>query len=154
VTPISIPYIVNSTALSGGLVPETINVLVDGDSGVWYIDNLWEHAGEFGKNSYYRPSEDGPSYLDRLEGKLVLQPKYSSQTTNTIGLESLVNKYKFWFNYSLSINKTKTNIDYIYLNNSIARQGDLVKGFDEIYLYLDNSGFPSPQEIYNVSDIA
>jgi len=142
VIPISIPYIVNSTAMV--LIDEDINVLVDGDTGVWDIENLREHA----ENSYYRPSESGPSYLDRLEGRLTCN---YCDGTNIIGLESLVNKYEFWFNYSIPINELKTNVDYIYFNDSVNPTASKIKGLDDYFFYLDDED--EHWKIYNVTDI-
>ena len=63
-------------------------------------------------NSYYHPSKDGGSFLDRLEGKCVVQDKY--KITNTeIGLESFVNKDDLE-SLGLPVDEDRSNIDYIY----------------------------------------
>jgi hypothetical protein len=109
---ITISYIVANDALN---LPENINVLLDGSNGkVWYIDNFKKHV----ENSYYQSSQDGASYLDRLEGELEKQTKYSSQSNNEIGLESFIHK---------TVATDKTNIDYIYFSTSSV-DGDKVKG--------------------------
>jgi len=66
-------------------------------------------------NSYYHPSLNGASFLDRLEGKLFVQDKYRINQ-NYIGLESFINKNKL-LSAGLSININKTNIDYLYFSN-------------------------------------
>lgn len=143
VIPISIPYVVNSSAMS--LIRNGTNVLVDGDNGnVWFIDNLIEDT----ENSYYHPSENGPSFLDRLEGKLQLQSKYSDQTSNIIGLESFVNKNTL-YSKGIPITEGKTNIDYIYFSTS-SPSASKVKGLDSSFR-IDN--VDSHREVYNVSQL-
>jgi hypothetical protein len=125
VVPITIPYIVNSSALS--LLSGNINVLLDGDNGkVWYIENFKEHVD----NSYYHPSETGASYLDRLEGKRYIQNKYSSQTNYDIGLESFINKRKI--PQEIPVDVGKTNIDYLYFSSG-SLDGDKIKGVSTPY---------------------
>lgn len=67
-------------------------------------------------NSYYHPSLNGASFLDRLEGKYFVQEKYRVSSYN-IGLESFVNKEKVLIS-GLPINTNLTNIDYYYFSNS------------------------------------
>jgi hypothetical protein len=66
-------------------------------------------------NSYYHPSLNGASFLDRLEGKYVVQSKYAA--SNNIGLESFVSKNKI-LTSGLPVNTTSTNIDYLYFSGS------------------------------------
>ncbi len=146
---ISIPYIVNSSALSflqGGM-----NVLLDGGGNqVWFIDNLIEDT----KYSYYHPSENGPSYLDRLEGEFVKQDKYESPVNKTIGMESFVNKIDLSSIPGISVNEGKTNIDYIYFSSS-SPSSKKVKGLDKIdpnpYFRIDNQD--EHEKSYNVTDL-
>jgi len=142
-TPIIVPYIINSSALS--LISENINVLLDGDAGkVWYIDNLIIHA----ENSYYQSSSDGPSYLDRLEGELQVQNKYSSQTNNLIGLESFIDKDKLylWGVPTGDIFIERTNIDYIYFSGGTTV--NCIKGVDSSFRIDDEH-----LSAYNVTDL-
>jgi len=136
------PYLVNSTAKM--LISEGIPILLDGSNqNVWDIENLREHA----INSYYLPSEKGPSYLDRLEGKLTCT---YCDGTGIIGLESLVNKKDF-DSKGIPVKLTKTNVDYIYFNDTYNPSADLVKGLDDYSFYLDDED--NHQEIYNVTEI-
>jgi hypothetical protein len=134
------PYI-NNTFNSTKIIKTGTNILLDGDTGkVWYIDNLIEHT----ENSYYIPSDNGPSYLDRLEGELSVQNKYSSQTDKTIGIESTVNKNNLYL-WGISVAVGDTNIDYLYFSGS---SGNCVKGLDSTFR-IDNSH----KEAYNVTDL-
>jgi len=149
VVSISIPYIVNSSALS--LLQEGMNVLLDGSGNqVWFIDNLIEHT----EYSYYHPSENGPSYLDRLEGEFVKQDKYESPANKTIGMESFVNKIDLSSIPGISVNEGKTNIDYIYFSSSSA-PSKKVKGLDKLdpnpYFKIDNQD--EHEKIYNVTGL-
>ncbi len=126
----NVPYVygINLT-----VVPNNTYVLVDGDNGkVWFIENFVDHVVE----GYYYSSSEGPSFLDRLEGKLGIQSKYSSQTTNEIGLESFVNKTNF-IAHQLSVDTGKTNIDYLYFSNT-TQPGEEVKGVDSYFRIDDN----------------
>jgi hypothetical protein len=146
IVPITIPYIVNSSALN--LIPAGINVLLDGSGEkVWYIENLREHVG----NSYYQPSTNGPSYLDRLEGKLEVQAKYASQSNNVIGLESFIDKAEI--PAELTVDLEKTNIDYLYFSDTFVG-GDGVKGLSASFRIDDLPSLGSThQEIYNVTEL-
>ena len=139
------PY-VNETGIATTKLSNGTKVLVDGDNGrVWYIDNFIKHV----ENSYYNASNNGPSFLDRLENKSVIQSKYSDQTTNIIGLESFVNKYNFYWYSGLSIDQSRTNIDYLYFNTSVSVNSRGVKGLDPQYFMIDNQHY----DAYNVQDI-
>lgn len=151
-----IPFIINSNALSK--ISEGQHALLDGNaasSKVWYIDNLKEHLD--GKNttqihhSYYQESTNGPSYLDRLEGRYSIDTKYSRQTEKNIGLESFVDKTKIPncdYNYC-EVKESVTNIDYLYFSSSL--HGDSVKGIstDTNYFRIDDGH----KETYNVTDL-
>ena len=89
---------------------------------------------------------EGPSFLDRLEGKLYIQDKYSSQTINNIGMESFINKTDF-INHKLGVDNSKTNVDYIYFLNTTL-SGSMVKGIDN-YFKID----ANHTETYNVDEI-
>jgi len=66
-------------------------------------------------NSYYHTSLYGASFLDRLEGKYLVQSKYLKPTP--IGLESFVNKDKI-LGASLPINVSTSSVDYFYFSGS------------------------------------
>ncbi len=67
------------------------------------VSNLSLHS----ENSYYIESSDAPSFLDRLEGKT---------TSNTNGIESLVNLPKF-AEQGVTI-KEKSVVDHIYFSDN------------------------------------
>jgi hypothetical protein len=138
------PY-VNNTVDATKKISSGMNILVDGNSNkVWFIDNLIEDT----ENSYYHSSENGTSYLDRLEGRLYIDSKYSSQTDKTIGLESFVNKNYLW-SAGITVIEDKTNVDYIYFSvNSPAVSK--VKGLDENFRIDDEDNH---QETYNVTEL-
>jgi len=146
--PLVIPYLVNSSALS--LIQNGMNVLLDGNNGVnpkvWFIDNFIKDT----ENSYYHPSEEGPSYLDRLEGRFFTHDKYK-QANKTIGLESFVNKLDLYYS-GATIIQEKTNVDYIYFSTS-SPTFKKVKGLDKLtpdpYFRIDDEH----KGVYNVTDL-
>jgi len=149
-TPINVPYLINLTATT--LIPNSPNLLLDGSGGkVWFIDNLIIDS----ENSYYHPSENGPSYLDRLEGKFTTQNKYKSQSDYTIGMESFVNKLAIYFaGGNVTVQEEKTNIDYIYFSTD-SPVSYKVKGMDQLdpdpYFRIDNQDGHHVK--YNVSNL-
>jgi hypothetical protein len=138
IVPINIPYVIHDDAITH--LSEGMNVLLDvnaGQGNVWYIDNFKKHVEKL----YYQSSQNGASYLDRLEGKLEKQTKYSSQSNNEIGLESFINKNKI--PSGMTVNMEKTNIDYIYFSTSSVN-GDKVKGISNSnWFRIDDSHQPT-----------
>jgi phosphohistidine swiveling domain-containing protein len=146
---ITIPFVDNVTnAMS--IIPNNTFMLLDGENGkVWYIENFKEHVN----NSYYYPSLFGASFLDRLEGKLEVQEKYKVLTPNVIGIESFINKDKF-FALGIPVDTNKTNIDYLYFSSSTVTSYR-VKGMPENFridkeLTLNNL---QHSQIYGVDEI-
>lgn len=146
---LTIPSIINATNAMN-LIPNNTNILLDsnlnfGDAGkVWFIENLKEHV----ENSYYHESSEGPSFLDRLEGRLTCN--YCNLVPN-IGLESFVNKQ--YFNViGLSIEVEKTNVDYIYFNNTRDPSSNGVKGLDSTFR-IDNEPLLGTfrRNVYNIT---
>ncbi len=76
---------------------------------------------------------DGPSFFDRLDGRLYLSSKYKEQShikfgNSLIGIESFVNPY-ILDDYSITVNKNATWIDYLYWQND---SGCDVQGFCKV----------------------
>ena len=143
---ITIPYVVKSGAKNN--ISEGMNVLVDvvaGQGRVWYIENFKEHI----ENSYYQPSDEGPSYLDRLEGKTEIQSKYSSQTINVIGLESFIKKQNI--PPGVPVDVDKTNIDYLYFSSGPL--GNEVKGISTVSNSFRIDDINGRQQNYSVDQI-
>jgi len=145
---ITIPYVVNVTNAMD-LIPNSTIILVDTDEDkIWDIENLKEHVGK----SRYHSSSIGASFLDRLEGELEVQAKYSSQTDKTIGLESFIDK-NYFLSVGIQVDTEQTNIDYHYFSDS-SITGDKVKGLSTLLRIDDRPSLGSThQEIYGVSDL-
>lgn len=146
---ITVPYVYNaSNAMS--VIPNNTQVLVDGSGGrVWYIENLINDSA----NSYYHSSPTGGSFLDRLEDSLTVQSKYASQTSNTIGLESFVNKTELQ-SLGLSVSTTNSNIDYLYFSNNTYPTYQ-VRGMDTSFRIDKQTGLNNLTHdvVYNVTQI-
>jgi len=141
---------VDNTVAAMSILPNNTNLLVDGNNGkVWLIDNLKRSV----EGSYYHPSLKGPSFLDRLEGKLEVQTKYQEQTTELIGLESFVDK-NYIASYEVPVDEEKTNVDHLYFSLT-SYPGQQVKGLGSTFridqeLCTDGK---SHTEIYEVNEI-
>ena len=141
---LSIPKVVNCSSLNN--ITNGREILLDGESGkIWDIENLLEHYHQ----GYYSPSLLGPSFLDRLEGKLFQQDKY--KTERLTGMESFVDKDYF---DSIEIEtEDDTNIDYLYFN-STSFTSKKVKGMPESFLIDDLSAkVGNHQQYYGVSSL-
>jgi len=138
----NIPYVSGISNVTQ-VIPNTTYVLADGDNdNAWYIENFNDHVD----NGYYYTSDEGPSFLDRLEGELFIQGKYSSQTTNEIGMESFIDKEDF-IAHELGVDTDKTNTDYMYFSTS-SHSGSRVKGVNP-YFRIDNDH----AVVYSVDEI-
>ena len=153
----TIPFIDDVSTID--VISEGQNILLDGNgvnSKVWYIGNFKKHieglTSTNDDHSYYQTSNDGPSYLDRLEGRYSIDPKYSSQIDKEIGLESFVDKTIF--PGEVSPDQERTNIDYLYFSSTTT--GDRIKGISNSnWFRIDDKlvGGIGRQEIYNVTNL-
>ena len=101
-TPLSTSYVI------GGWdsVPNNTRVVVEGDDGeVWNIENLYNMR----ENKLYMRGE-GPSFLDRMENKLL-------NSYPGAGLESLVDKEEMLD--KMGYYRDRSNVDYIYFNTTV-----------------------------------
>jgi hypothetical protein len=101
-------------------------------------------------NSFYHPSLNGASFLDRLEGKYFVQAKYAASVN--IGLESFVDKDKL-ASAGLPVNGDATNIDYLYFSS--AASGYHVSGMPTDFRLDNQTTIDSKThlQIYNVTVI-
>lgn len=144
---VNVPSVVNVSSI--GSIENNTYILVDGDGEeIWNIDNLFYHV----RDSKYYTSTNGPSFLDRLEGKYQVQAKYSSQTEFEIGLESFVDK-EYLDDLDLDIKMEQTNIDYLYFSNTTIN-GNQVKGMSSSFR-IDNMGTlnSTRQSVYEVNQL-
>ncbi|MBI5224666.1 hypothetical protein HY989_02255 [Candidatus Micrarchaeota archaeon] len=99
-----------------------------------YVANVSD-VDSLTSTGYYLNSTLGPSYLDRMEGKLFQQSKYVSQTNRQIGLESIVDIQKL-LQVGQTISANQTDVDYQYFNSTFI-QGCAVVGSSTSWLKLD-----------------
>ncbi|MBU5689111.1 MAG: hypothetical protein KQA41_02710 [Candidatus Aenigmarchaeota archaeon] len=142
---IIIDKVVNCSSID---IPNSIRIVVDSSNGrVWSIENLLDHY----KNGYYSPSLYGPSFFDRLEGKLILQNKYKTMSKNIIGLESFIDKN--YFDQIDIVVKQDTNIDYLYFNQSYFSSKN-VRGMPNSFLIDNQTAIKGGhQDYYQVSEL-
>jgi phosphohistidine swiveling domain-containing protein len=102
------PYIVGATnALS--LIKNNTRIYLDFQTKkVWDLQNFTT----FVKNKYYKASADGPSFLDRLEGRLNLSTKYRYGLETFVDLNELASA-------DLGVNYQYSCVDYLYWNNTL-----------------------------------
>ena len=65
----------------------------------------------------YMATDDGPSFLDRMEGRTTNQEKYSGMSPEVIGLESFVNLQQI-SQVGIPVRENQSNIDHQYFNES------------------------------------
>lgn len=76
-------------------------------------------------NGWYLSTNEGPSFLDRLEGKLYLSQRYLNKnitSINSIGLESFVDLTEL-SSKNIPIKENQSIVDHYYFNNT------LIKGY-------------------------
>ena len=102
------PYIGGATnALT--LINNNTRVFLDSQTKkIWDLQNFTM----FVKNKYYKASADGPSFLDRLEGRLNLSSKYK------YGLETFVDLNEL-SSAELGVNYQYSCVDYLYWNSTL-----------------------------------
>jgi len=118
------PYIVDAVGASSS-INESERIYLDSQTKmVWDLQNLTT----FVKNKYYKTSVDGPSFLDRLEGRLNLSSKYK------YGLETFVNLDEL-SSEELNVSYQYSCLDYLYWNNT---PGSSIRsvGYDAIFSWL------------------
>jgi phosphohistidine swiveling domain-containing protein len=140
------PYIAGATgALTS--IEENQRIYLDlTTKKVWDLQNLTL----FVKNKYYKESIDGPSFLDRLEGRTSLSEKYKYGLETFIhqdDLQTLERQELFQL-----INEQSTRIDYLYWNDTI---GSSVRngGYDTIFDWL-KIDHPNHTTIYGVDELS
>lgn len=107
---------------------------------VWNLQNLTLAI----QNGYYRPSDEGASFLDRLEGRLKLS-KYNYGLETFVYLPSLTN-------VSLGVDYTLSCIDYEYWNNITGypvRNG----GYDLVFNWFKIDSEDNHAIIYGVEEL-
>jgi len=111
---------------------------------VWDLQNLTL----FTINKYYTSSSDGPSFLDRLEGRLTLSSKYK------YGLETFVHQDDLQILQSSElyqlIHDQASRVDYIYWNNTV---GNSIRnsGYDNVFSWLKIDS--NHEGIYGVNEL-
>ncbi|MFH0971072.1 MAG: hypothetical protein V1835_00745 [Candidatus Micrarchaeota archaeon] len=98
-------------------------------------------------NETYMSSNDGASFFDRMENKTVIQPKYSSLSPNTIGLESFANVQRI-AQVGVPVKVNQTVVDHLYFNGT-AVDGCTVVGSSYSWFRLDLAH----NATYNVSTV-
>ncbi|MEM5781791.1 MAG: hypothetical protein QXD43_01165 [Candidatus Aenigmatarchaeota archaeon] len=90
---------------------------------VWDLSNLTLDI----KNGYYHSSDEGASFLDRLEGNLTLSPKYQYGLESFVYLPDLTNA-------NIPINSQLSVLDYQYWRN-IAGNSIRNGNYDSVYAW-------------------
>jgi len=128
-TDITIPQGFSKPIISGangatGIIKNNTRVYVDiTTKKVWGLSNLTSDI----KNGYYHSSNEGASFLDRLEGNLTLSPKYQYGLESFIYLPDLTNA-------NLQVNSQLSVLDHRYWKNiagSSIRNGN----YDLVYTW-------------------
>jgi hypothetical protein len=137
----SIPYIIGATNAMT-TVPNNTRIYMDeATMKAWDFNNLEQTVNL----SYYVPSENGPSFFDRLEGRLT--------NTYTYGIESFVDLQEL-SDFELNIYPWKTTTDFLYFSN-ISYPGHTIRGFYYEWFTIDDEPFDGTTraEWYGVDEL-
>lgn len=115
------PYV--SGVGNTGAISDNLTIYLDDQTKkVWFLDNLTKDVD----GKYYHASQNGSSFLDRLEGRYNISNYYRNQTTNMIGLETFVDLTELSAN-SVVPDTTQSVTDPLYWD-SPGHPGILVRG--------------------------
>jgi len=126
------------TINTNGLVKNVIKKSPFAVTNVTYLDNMT-------LKRLYISSENGASFFDRLEGRLLASDTYKALSPLTIGLESTVYQPDL-LSFGITPKTTQTYVDYLYFNNS-AITGYPVNDSSISWLKID----PPHASLYGVS---
>ncbi len=98
------------TLNTNGLVKNVIKKSPFSVTNVTQLDNLTTER-------YYIPSDNGASFFDRLEGRLVASEAYKAQSVNKIGMESIVYQPDL-LAFGIAPKTSQSFVDYLYFNSS------------------------------------
>ncbi len=122
---LSVPYIVIAAG-ARNLVPNDRTVYIDSQTkAAWDINDLEDAIA----NKYYAASVEGPSFLDKLEGRL-------TNTRTPFGLETFVDAAELSA-FSITVKSGQSVVDHLYFQN-LTHSGSAVRGLDETWFVLDN----------------
>lgn len=100
------------------LVVDSIDALTDGKK--VFVENItlgvWDLNNDINKK-YYHESYLGPSFLDRLEGRLEASAEFRAQTSNIIGLLSFVDFDELASYPGLTVDRDRSCVDYFYFGS-------------------------------------
>lgn len=137
----NIPFVIGViNALSD--ISENEKLYLDKDRiKAWDLENLEKLID----NAYYIESQEGPSFLDRLEGKM--------QNTEGKGIKSIVNLEELYAN-DIPIKSGETLVDYLYFN-AVTNTGKTVRGLKQTWFIIDEEldGTQTNAEIYGVNEL-
>ncbi len=139
---LTVPYIAGASGATA-IIQENQRIYLDFNTKkVWDLKNLTDNI----VYGYYRPSDKGASFLDRLEGRLTLSSKYEPH-----GLETVVNLEDI-LAMNLGVDYTFSCIDYKYWSNitgSAVRNGD----YDPVFNWFKIDSEDNHPNIYGVSGL-
>jgi len=137
-----VPYIGGASGATA-IIQKNQRIYLDFDTKkVWDLKNLTDNIFY----GYYRSSDKGASFLDRLEGKLTLSSKYEPY-----GLETVVNLEDI-IGMNLGVDYTFSCIDYKYWNNitgNAVRNGD----YDPVFDWFKIDSEDNHPNIYGVNEL-
>jgi hypothetical protein len=136
-----IPYIIGATS-ARTIVPNNTKLYMDETTmKSWDLNNLEQMINV----SYYVPSDNGPSFFDRLEGRLT--------NTYTYGIESFVD-FQELSDFELIVNPTKTTVDFLYFSDQ-SYPGYTVRGCYYQWFRIDNESYNGVlrPEFYGVEEL-
>jgi len=93
---------------TNGFIKRTIARAGGPVSGAEAVDNATDLK-------WYMASSEGPSFLDRMEGRLHVSPRYAAMTANPIGLDSFAGLQEF-SGAGIAIDLNKSVVDHMYFN--------------------------------------
>ncbi len=122
---LTVPYIVIAPG-ARNLVPDNRTVYIDSQTkAAWDLNNLDDTIA----NGYYMASVEGPSFLDKLEGRL-------QNTHGPFGLETFIDAAEL-SDFGITFKSGQSVVDHLYFQN-LTHSGSTVRGVDYSWFRVDS----------------
>lgn len=139
---LTVPYIVIAAG-ARALVPDNKTIYIDSQTkAAWDLNNIEDAIS----GKLYAASVEGPSFLDRLEGRL-------SNTRTPFGIETFVDAAELSA-FGITVKTDQSVVDHLYFQNT-THVGYQVRGITESWFRIDKEldGGVAHSRTYGVNDL-
>lgn len=122
---LTVPYLVNAPGARVAVPDDKIIYMDSQTKTAWDVNNLDDTIA----NGYYTASVEGPSFLDKLEGRL-------QNTHGPFGLETFIDAAELSA-FGITVKSGQSVVDHLYFQN-LTHSGSTVRGVDYSWFRVDS----------------